>query len=151
MIKEDNFVLYWLVPLEFVVPVLRPIQKCSCFVSVWIPAVPELFRAYRDKYRVSAVKYIPDETEKLRKPLKFQDPPPHSYLGFPPLLHICLCYAFLLLFLCFAGLCFYNPFIFFIYFSTCLSLFLVLVRSPESRKVVSQEASDMTLKQNVWR
>ena len=82
MIKEDNFVLYWLVPLEFVVPVLRPIQKCSCFVSVWIPAVPELFRAYRDKYRVSAVKYIPDETEKLRKPLKFQDPPPHSYLGF---------------------------------------------------------------------
>ena len=35
---------------------------------------------------------------------------------FPPLLRIFLCYAFLLLFLCFAGLCFYSPFIFFIYF-----------------------------------
>ena len=41
---------------------------------------------------------------------------------FPPLLHICLCYAFLLLFLCFAGLCFYSPFIFFIYFSMCVYL-----------------------------
>ena len=36
---------------------------------------------------------------------------------FPPLLRICLCFAFLLLFLCFVGLCFYSPFIFFIYFS----------------------------------
>ena len=35
--------------------------------------------------------------------------------------------------------------------STCLSLFLVLVHAPESRKVVSQKASDMTSKQNVWR
>ena len=36
---------------------------------------------------------------------------------FPPLLRICLCFAFLLLFLCFVSLCFYSPFIFFIYFS----------------------------------
>ena len=41
---------------------------------------------------------------------------------FPPLRRICLCCAFLLLFLCFAGLCFYSPFIFFIYFSTCVNL-----------------------------
>ena len=43
-------------------------------------------------------------------------------LVFPPLLCICLCYTFLLLFLCFAGLYFYSPFIFFIYFSTCVCL-----------------------------
>ena len=59
---------------------------------------------------------------------------------FPPLLRICLCDAFLLLFLCFAGLCFYSPFIFFIYFSTCLSLFLVLVHPPKSRKVVTSQS-----------
>ena len=68
MTKEVNFVPYWPVQLEFVLPVLRPVQKCSCFVSVQIPAVPEPFRAYRDKYRVSAVKQIPEETEKLKKP-----------------------------------------------------------------------------------
>ena len=61
-------------------------------------------------------------------------------LVFPPLLCICLCYTFLLLFLCFAGLYFYSPFIFFIYFSTCLSLFLVLVHPPESRKVVTSQS-----------
>ena len=58
---------------------------------------------------------------------------------FPPLLRICLCYAFLLIFLCFFSLCFYSPFIFFINFSTYLSLSLVLVHSLESGKVVSQE------------
>ena len=82
MTKEVNFVPYQPVLLEFVVSVLRPIQKCSCFVSVQILAVPKLFQAYRDKYQVSAVKQIPGETEKLKKPPKFQDPPPHSYLGF---------------------------------------------------------------------
>ena len=151
MTKEINFVPYWPVQLEFVVLVLRPVQKCSYFVLVQILAVPEPFRTYRDKYQVSAVKQIPDETEKLRKPPNFKIHLLTLTSVFPHLLRICLCYAFLLLFLCFAGLCFYNPFIFFIYFSTCLSLFLVLVCSPESRKVVSQEASDMTLKQNVWR
>ena len=43
-------------------------------------------------------------------------------LVFPPLLRICLYYTFLLLFLYFAGLYFYSPFIFFIYFSTCVCL-----------------------------
>ena len=70
---------------------------------------------------------------------------------FPPLLCICLYFAFLLLFLCFAGLCFYSPFIFFIYFSTSLSLPLVLIHSLEIGKEVSQEPSDKTPKQNVWR
>ena len=67
------------------------------------------------------------------------------------LLHICLCYAFLLIFICFAGLCFYSPFIFFIYFSTCLSLPLVLIHSLEVGKVVNQKPSNKTSQQNVWR
>ena len=47
-------------------------------------------------------------------------------LVFPPLLCICLCYTFLLLFLCFTGLYFYSPFIFFIYFSTRVYLYVLI-------------------------
>ena len=51
--KEDNFVLYRLVPPKFTIPVASSVAKHFDFVSVYILAIPELFRLYRDKYRIS--------------------------------------------------------------------------------------------------
>ena len=48
-------------PVQPIFSVLVPgtIQKRPHFVPLWIPAVPEAFRLYRPKYRISTWKWIP--------------------------------------------------------------------------------------------
>ena len=117
------------------------------------------YRLYRSRFEHTKINigFQPEnryraKLKKLRKPPKFQDPTPHSYLGFSS----SSLYLSLLRISSYFSL-FRRPLLLqplhllHLFLNVCLSLFLVLVHSLESRKVVSQEASDTTSKQNVWR
>ena len=62
-IREDDFVPYRPVQSVFIVLVSKQEQKCRCFVSVKIPAVPNLFRLYQDTYQISAGNWILDRNK----------------------------------------------------------------------------------------
>ena len=91
------------------------------------------YRLYRSRFRHIEINIGFWPENRYRAKQKNLENPPNFKIHlltltsvFPHLLCICLCFAFLLLFLCFTGLCFYSPFIFFIYFSTRVYLFVLI-------------------------
>ena len=53
-IRGVDFVPFRPVPSVFTIPVASLVEKHIDFVPVLIPAIPELFQPYRDKYQILA-------------------------------------------------------------------------------------------------